>query len=692
MPLPLAYYDAAVIEEIPTTLWSEAFNLTGWPSALEQKNNTFTYEDIINAFHSDEPNELTIQLLENLHTLGTEEGRQAILMAMQLRSVNLKLPEGTSAGELAMHLYLAQRTNSALEDVLVRAQVQMQEGGTQRPYNDFLAAKPDKFKELKKKCEQLREAILRHCEKSDLGSHVQVNAYIDDDAYKFSILRSDKFRKPLAVLPGQNARAALPHRVVHCDLLRYEPNLGRLRISVRSPSMVEFYRKTLGMVLFKDFDFFTNDPICSLAVLQEKGSAALDNHDICGVSKIRLTECTWECGDRSHIILRNANCFDLIKKLGLSLSEGTLLQAKLKVDILGKSARPVTVNIRVPSRITVTPRLQEPLMDKLLDAIGIRTVRPPAAREDIWSLYPWRHDLDTWRLIFGKDTDELVKQGVLEKIQHTTLEHPDYPGAGNVLRVEPVSNGEFHGVSDLAEIPSRALSATDIDALELNPESFRKNLRTALGISSGGVPWIFGSDYMELGFLAVEDEKLYIAYALREPSSSIADRIQQRARGAHIVTLMPDNRPYQGQGPVVLLSAPIPSKQQVLHDSADACGILANLPACYHAPENARLIVDTQRKKIWVYGTEVLIKPDSQPFAFIEKMAGSKGLAISLNEITQAISPARLDGNLTARQAKAKAQKAIDTALAKMGITNTDDFFPTQGTGFYRCVLPSFVK
>jgi hypothetical protein len=327
MQMSLAFLDASAIEEVPVDLWRDVFDALGWPSSLSEKRGTFTHADVVEAIHRDDISDALLHAFDTLHTLGTEAGREAIIAVMQERHVPAQaLPAGVSERELAMRLHLAHLNDASLADVFARAQVQVQESGDHRRYNEFLGAQPKPVTDLKGKRELLRAAVLRHCEEADLGDHVQVDVFNDEDVFVFSVLRTDRMKKPLAVLQGQAARTLIPHRLVHGDLLRYEAPLGRLRIAARSSSMVEFYRATLGRVLFADEDFFAGDPVCSLSVLQERGRAALEDHKVFGVIRVRLTECTWECGDRSLIVFRDRDCFELIKRQGLSLTEGTLIQ------------------------------------------------------------------------------------------------------------------------------------------------------------------------------------------------------------------------------------------------------------------------------------------------------------------------------------------------------------------------------
>ncbi len=692
MQLALAYLDASAIEEVPLTLWRDVFDAYGWPASLADKRDTFSHTDLQGALRDDDLSDGLRHGLETIHTLGTEPGREAIVSAMNARGVRLKeLPPETSARELAMHLYMAQRGDASLADVFARAQTQVQEGGLSCRYHEYLGKESKTVTNLEKKKIALHAEVLRHCRESDLGEHVQVNAFKDDGTYVFSIMRSDRTKKPLAVVSGHSARTTIAYRPVHGDILRYEADVGRLRISARAASIIEFYRGTLGRILFDDIHFFSGDAVCSLTVLQEKGCAAFVDHNVYGIGRIWMTECLWERGDRDLITFRSTDCFRSTVDLGVDLTKGTLISAKLKVEVIGKSTRPVTVTIRVPSRIEVTQRSHEDIIDKLLDVVGIRNSRAASPKMDLWSLHPWRHPLSIWRALFGAETDTLVKNGALVSVQLESVAHPEHPDAGRVLKVERLANGEFHGVSGVAEIPSRALSPTDIEGLELQPEKLRLYLRTKLSISIRGVPWSDG-EVLELGTIEVGDESFYLAYALRKPPRGVGGGLRARANGAHIALLMPASQTDDTDIAKVILDGPSPSRRFVIRAAIAANGLNDKMPAVYCSPDRARLVVDLRLKKAWIDGIELTdLKPDSHVFRFIEILANSGGNPISTVAITEALSPARADGDTTARSAKLSAKKLINKAMADAGHTIDNDIFPSAGTGHYRCTLPSFV-
>ena len=691
MPLPLAYLDVAAIEEVSVEVWADVFEAAGWPTSLVGKKNSIVHADIVEALRVDPPSDELLHALETLHEFGSEAGRDAIVTAMNDRAIPLNtIAGGSGEKEFSLRFYLAQRKDAALVDVFARAQIQIQEGGDQKRYNDFLGKEPRSFTHLSGKKEALRAHVFEHCKKSDLGEHVHVQAFEDDGVFVFNVLRSHHTRKPLAVVPGQSARATIQYRPVHADILRYEASVGRLRIAARATSMVDFYRRTLGAVLFGDQTFFDGKSVCSLDVITQRGRSALDNHNVFGVARVRMTECLWERGDRNLLFFRSNDCFRSIEELNLTLSEGTLLQAKLKVEVIGKSTRPATVNIRVPSRIEVSQKSHEQLIEKLLKAVGIYNSAAPVSSISSWSLYPWRHPIAVWRTLFGKDTDALVQDGVLQATRLESVVAAENPSAGRVLSARPLSEGEYYGVSQTDEIPSRTLSATDLDGFELMSEKLRLYLRSRLGIASGGNVWD-GSETLDLGFIELGVQKIHAVYALRQPAPGIGDHMRAHSGSAPSVLLIPACETYKSELASVPLDSALPSRKDVIRGAISACGLTDSTPAIHCCPDSARLVVDTRFKKVWIDGVELPgLQPDSQPFRFVEAMARSQG-PVSSEQLSSTLSPGRLDGNTPARQAKNQVRKIITMAMSAAGRSFDEDPFPSAGQGSYRCALPAYV-
>jgi hypothetical protein len=692
MQLPLVFLDAAVIEEVPIPLWRRIFAAVGWPATLADKEDSFTHEDLLRALQRDDLSDELLLALETLHTLGTGAGRDAITSAMtDRRAETTLLPAGAGDREFALHLFLAQRENAVAAEVFARAQTQVQEGADHRRYNEFLGKEARGPSSLGRRVETFNEYMLAYCREKDLGDHVQVRAFEDDGVYIIHVIRSDHIKKPLAVLPGHSARATIAYRPVHADILRYDSTVGRLRIAARSPSMVEVYRRAAGELLFDDEHFFTGDPVCTLTVLQERGRAALSDHSVPGVGRVWMTECLWERGDRDLLHIRSNDCFRNIEELHLPLREGQLLQVKLKLEVVGTSARPVTVTIRVPSRIEVTQKIHEQLVDQFLTSIGIRSRRRQSSASDLWSLHPWRHAVPVWRALFGSTTDELVMNGVLARVQLQSVPSGDHPGAGNVLDAHSISRGEYYGVSRMPEVRSESLSATDVEGLELHPERLREYLRSKL-LLTDAVPAWDGGDLLDLGTLAVGGHIVRLFYALREPAPRAGEQMRTRAAGAHHVLLVPTSRDDGSELAKLVLGEPIPSRTRVIRETVALLNLAGSVPALFTAPDNARLVVDSQLGRVWMDGAEVsALRAGTHPFRFVEMLARRCPGRVSSEEVRACLSEARDDGDTAVRQAKTAARRAIKAAMAASGQSFVEDPFPAGPVGFYRCAIQSYV-
>jgi hypothetical protein len=691
MTLPLAFLDVAAIEEVAVDVWTEVFEAAGWPLSLAEKKGSIGHADIVDALRKDPLADELLHALETLNELGSDAGRDAIVAAMNDRRIPLDtISQNSGEKEFSLRFYLAQRKDAALVDVFARAQIQIQEGGDQKRYNDFLGKDARSLTNLSAKKDALREHVLEHCKKSDLGEHVHVQAFEDDGVFVFNVLRSHHTRKPLAVVPGQTARATIQYRPVHADILRYEASIGRLRIAARATSMVDFYRRTLGVVLFGDQAFFDGNSVCSLEVITQRGRAALENHNVFRVGRVWMTECLWERGDRNLLFFRSSDCFRSIEELNLTLTEGRLLQAKLKVEVIGKSTRPVTVNIRIPSRIEVSQKSHEHLIETLLMAVGIYNAAPPASTVSFWSLYPWRHPIAVWRTLLGKDTDELIQNGVLNPTRLESIAAAENAAAGRVLSAHPLPQGEYYGVSQAGEIPSRTLSATDLDGFELMPEKLRLYLRSRLGIFNGGSLWD-GNETLDLGFLELGVHKIHLVYALRQPATGVGDHMRAHSGGAPSVLLIQACETYKSELASVSIDSALPTKKDVIRGAINASSLAESTPAIYCCPDSARLVVDTRLKKIWIDEVELTgLQPDFHPFRFVEAMARSQG-PVSSEQLSLVLSPGSLEGSAPARQAKNQVKKVIAAAMNGAGRSFDEDPFPPAGQGCYRCAFPAYV-
>lgn len=687
----IAFINPVVIEEVSLPLWRELFDAIGWPSSIASAGDSLTHESITDALQRDLPSDELLVALETLDVLGTRTGRETITALLNDRQIAPDaLPPDLGERELALRLFMEQRSNGALADVFSRAQVQIQEGNSRR-FNDFTGKQPGALRELRNKRQEIEQAILDHCREQDLGEYVQVRLLDDDDGNcRFQIMRSHHTRTPLAVTPGATGRARIQYRPVHADLVRYEPDLGRLRITTRAASFVEYYRKIFGRIYFSDEEFF-GGRVCSLAILQTKGTAALTNHGVYSVGRVWMTECIWERGDRERLYINAADCFDTIAKLGLPLNEGEILQAKFKMEVAGKSTRPLTVTVRVPSRIEVTQVRHEALANEVLTAIGIRDAQIASPASNLWTLHPWRQPVETWRACFGRDTDRLARMGVLKKKLLSSIEAPGQVGGGRVLQAVRISNTEYLGVSQMEEIASRSLSATDLDGLELDVALFQSCLRERLEMTGNCVPWSADKWFLDLGVLDLYGHQFRIAYAIRRPPDGAAAEVRTIAQSTTPVLLLPTGVDGSTGLAEVLLDGPLPDLARLRRHIVAVADLSGKVPALLFAPPNARLVVDSIFGQIWFDGVAIAgLNAGTHAFRFVEILAKNSPGTISKHNLANQLSHAREDGDQGARSAKTAANRKIRAAVEAQGKIFEDPFKSEAGS--FRLVVLAFAR
>ncbi len=187
----------------------------------------------------------------------------------------------------------------------------------------------------------------------------------------FQIIRTHHKKKPLAVVKGSRARATIEYWPVHSDIVRYESLVGRLQVNARAASIVEFYRRAFGAALFGDDTFFSGTPAYDLRALQNNRPEVIANHGVYGIGHVWMTECLWEHGDRQLLHIRAHDCFSYINERNIPISERTILLAKLKLQVAGKSTRPVTLTIRVPSTLESTQKQHGVLVERFADLVAL---------------------------------------------------------------------------------------------------------------------------------------------------------------------------------------------------------------------------------------------------------------------------------------------------------------------------------
>ena len=692
--VPLAFLDAAAVEEIPLVLWQEVLAISR--VVVPGGGELSSHAEILDALQTASASAELLEALQSINELGTEGGREAIVEALTDAQIDLQGIPDCGEREFSLRIYLRQRLDPALAEAFDRAQVRLQEGEKRRAYHDFFGRSALAVMDLPRAKARLAELFLAHCREQGLGEHVQVRAYRRDELLVFQVLHTYRTRNPLAVLHGEDGRRQIRYRPVHGDIVRYDPRTGRLRVAARAPSLVAPYRRIMGAVLFEDPAFFSADEVCNLRVLQEKRRTALRCDRVRGVFFVRLVECLWARGD-SLVTIRAHDCFEEVERLQLPFEEGQLMAAKLKVSVAGKSTRPVSVTIQVPSKVEVSNKKHEQLIDELLEAMGVR-VGPAREAESLWTLAPWRQRRARWIAAIGAlQVDEWVARGLLEPVRLGGVAHPDAPGAGPLLRVEEMDGAQTFGTSLEPSLPSRSLSATDVEGLALDPRRLTELLAARLRLTGRTSVGSAEATHALLGDLAVGERWFQVVVLLRQPRPTTSLEIRSLRKSAEQVVVVP---PGAGELPGLATI-----EQNVLAPGFDR-GTLALAIARHHnledtlratetAPAGTELVVDLVEEEVWVYGERIPLTAGAHPYKFIAALARARGAGVCALTLSQQLSPAGRDGTLPARKAKRAAKQAIVEALALRGKRlNADhaDPFPSAGRQMYRSALSCHVR
>lgn len=689
MQRPLAFLDAAAIEEVPISLWKSLFEAIGSPPTLG--NGELTHADIVRSLTEDAPTDELLLALEAVHQLGTEEGREAIVEALADQDTQLDA-KGSGPRELALQLFLCQREakDAALKDAFVRAQIRIQVTGKKARYDEFLGVEARQVNDLKARVDDLRNSMVVYCKDNDLGDHVDVVAFNDEGSVVVQVIHSHRARKPLAVVPGDSRRTMIEFRPVHCDVLRYDTLTGRLRVYARAASLIKHYRGLMGKILFDDPAFFVGGAY-SLKPLQDRGQEVLNNHTMPQVARVRVTEILWDLGDREVVHIRSRDCFARAQQLGLDLTAGDFIEVKMKVLLVRQSTRPVTVTLRAPSRMSVTDRTQEEVIDQYLQQIGVRTRADPDF--DLWSILHAPQDMHTWRRVLGVDSDRLVTQGVLVKTTLSTVVHPDTADNGPSLAAERTPDGRLYGVSLRDDLDSRTLTPTDVDGASLNFARFASFLRTTLQLSHPSAD-LRDPALIRLGRMEFDALRFEVLLALEPGLPSKLTLSGMQTNGARVVVLVPMGRTVDvSPATLVPLDPPIPDRPWLERAILEATGLESQVPAIRSAPKGARLVIDKCRGKVWVDGIEISgLKPETHPYRLVLALAEASPNPVRTIDLVRQLSPARRDDTAVARKAKTEAKSTIVEALAEQGIDLVDDPFTSNKRGCYRCNLASFVR
>jgi hypothetical protein len=656
--LPASFHDSTAFMEVASATWRAVLDAAGEPTRLI--GETLTPEQLLASLQAEPPGGELSDALEAIHDLGSDTGRNQLQQASDDAQFALGSVDDVPARELAARVWVQSRGPDAevVATVLTRARMNSPALANLRQCREF-AGKHVTAGALDK--EKLESAIKMWCSANHENADVIVSAFAREDEWWYEVLRGDAVKR---VVEMRNSRPrVLDYRPASSDLLRYEPTTGRLAIATRSPRRLQMYRQVVGTLLDQDAEFFANENICTLRPLQLHGRALFDRLPR-EVLRVDVVELRWRRGDRGKLLLQDQDCFALVDEFGLRMMEGTLIEARLSVTFEG-GGRAGSVSIRVPNRIDMNVGRHEPVVERMLDEIGLRGQFDEAGNQvTVWSLYPWREPAQVWRKCLGIDFDALAKQKLMRAVALKSTTPPDHPAATGALTVTSIGAHPLVGLSEDPAIGLRTLTASDVQGYEPDVprliQKFQNDLQL-IGQSreiENGV-WTLGTRVL------CATVTLNVILALREPSGDAERLIRNSVQGAHTVIVIPVGCHCAMELSQVQAHLHTEQFAELLASIVERLDLQNIVPPPVWARES--LVFHEGLGQAWFQG-ELLtkLKEGSNPFRFALAVARAKGRLVKKDELNSLLSESRTDGE-TARAAKRDFQRAIEGSFLAAG-------------------------
>lgn len=673
--IPINLQDAVVLAEVSETTWREVLNSANEPGRLT--GEVVTYDRLRSSFQADHPGDELFDAIETIFELGTDTGRDLILQAADDQQVTLDQLADVPAREFSARIWIQSRSSIPLKAVLARARINVFEIGQNRTYREFAQKNGDRLPAFDK--DKMKVEIAKWYEENQETNAVNIFPYERDGEWYCEIIKGDPRKRVVEV--RNNNLSLLEFQPAASDLVRYDPNTGRIGIATRSPRLLQMYRVLLGKLLANDEQLFTNENICSLKELQKHERALFERH-FSGILRVDVVELLWRRGDRDKVLVRGRDCFRILSDLGAHLREGELIEAKLTITFAGAS-RLGHVSLKVPNRIDIKAGTHEAAVERMLDEVGIRgSFDDEDGQHNFWSRYPWRMSEAEYRRYFRNDFDRLLRRNIVRRVNFESVTHPDHPAAKGTLRVVNVDAYTTFGSSDDPAIASRTLTPSDIAGYELDFEKLAKDVAATLGLEGNCREITTG--LWSLGYRSLTSTvAISVFLATREVPDTTLSIMRGTSLGTTPVLLVPKCCASLLDIPNVPCTLPGGPHDSLLGGIVRLLQLENQVePPVYLRDE---LIIHLGRGLVWFRGIPLNeLKINTHAFKLAVALAQAQGRIVSKQTINEALSESRNDDEV-AKKAKAALVKAIKDSFTTAGIAdapNANEIVASRGGGY----------
>ena len=674
--LSAAFLEPTAWMGIKGETWKELLALTGDEARL--LNSEFEFTHFWESLSASPPDGRLTEALEIVHALGSDEGRDLIRQATRDQNVAFDVPDEVPARELAAHLWMRSQTDMSLAGVLVLARVGVSEAADTRKYQEYLGQRSlsgtlDKSR--------LREAVLEWSRANKKHEAVEIFAFERGNVMFCEVLRGDPMKRVIELKGGRPG--ILEFWPAVSDHIRFEPGSGRIAIATRSGRLLDVYKGLLGSMLAGQADFFSDQNVCTLRPLQEQGAQLFEQYRPHEIHRVDVVELHWRRGDRDRVTVRGRDCFKILRDLNVSLVEGELTEAKLRIAFAGPSSDAYVV-LKVPNRIDIKGiGIHEEVLRRLLSNAGIRgTAKVAMLPPDTWSLFPYRLTELQWRAKIGQVFDRLVQSKALRAVSLESVTHPDHPGHPGALAVKVLPDGTRIGVSDEPIVPLRTLSATDYLAYEPDWGSHLGDIAVAMGLT-GKISEVDGGLWHVGARTFAPSASVCVFVATRSPSAHFKLIVDQHSGGASSFLLIPNDCNFSSPVPTLKVTLPGGPFDGLLKGAVERFKWhqLVSPPIW----NNEDLVIETTRGTAWYRGQELThLKPETQPYKFAVCVAREQGRPVGKRRLNDLLSPGRQDDE-AAKTAKSDFKKAVLASFDAAGKpcpAEAKDMFVSRNPGY----------
>jgi hypothetical protein len=311
--------------------------------------------------------------------MANPEGQERLEAGLAEHGVRLTPAPNSTHGEFATQVWLAAPEVFAAKQSEVRLSrlSSFEYYGSKTPLDRGTTfARPDD-PTLARITADLDEWFTQHNRGEENAS---VEVHLIGAEFWFFIRHGDTFaRKPKV---DRRKTEVLHFRPAVDDVAVYNPERDEIRIHAGTKGERQLYRRTFGLRLFGDDNFFCDRKAYTLEPLRILGPDALDTDGLGGISQIVLREIVvaWNNGF-NEVFTHGADDLFAASKCGHSKQEaipptGRLVRASLDI-YFGDSSKPRKVQIRPPNTLKIGRHCDARRVHEWLSKRGFRVSAKP---------------------------------------------------------------------------------------------------------------------------------------------------------------------------------------------------------------------------------------------------------------------------------------------------------------------------